>query len=131
MRKVVLALLGALAVTVGTASGAGAHPGQDPPTTTPGTTAPTATTAPAGQPSPGGEAVRGTLFYQDEDGERVPVDGVEITIEDSAGNQVATATSDDEGAFEIPIPGPGSYSATIDEDALPEGGEPAERPGHR
>jgi neutral amino acid transport system permease protein len=120
MRKFVLALVGALAVTVGTASGAGAHPAQEPPATTT-TTAPTATTAPAGQPSPGGEAVRGTLFYEDEDGERVAVDGVEITVEDNAGNEVATVVTDDEGAFEVPLPGPGNYSATIDEDALPKG----------
>ncbi|HET6949680.1 MAG TPA: branched-chain amino acid ABC transporter permease [Acidimicrobiales bacterium] len=126
MRRVVLALLGALAVTIGTAHAAGAGPHQEPPPATdPTATTVTTATGEAGeagaQPSPGGEVVRGTLFYKDDEGERVAVDGVEITVEDATGTEVASAETDDEGAFEIPLPGPGNYAATVDEDALPDG----------
>jgi branched-chain amino acid transport system permease protein len=74
-----------------------------------------------GQPVGTGEAVRGTMFYEDENEERQLVADVDVLIEDSGGNEVATVTTDEEGVFEVPLPGPGSYTATLDLDTLPEG----------
>lgn len=65
----------------------------------------------------GGEAVRGTL----RDGEGEPVAGVTITVTTADGEPVGEATSDDEGAWELAMPGPGSYVATLDQATLPEG----------
>ena len=115
MRNKVVAL-GALliACVLGTATAAQA---QEPTTTT---TAPTTTTSAPGQPSPTGEAVRGLLFYEDGDGERQLVEGVEVAIEDAAGAEIGTGTTDVDGVFEVLLPGPGSYTATIDIDTLPE-----------
>jgi neutral amino acid transport system permease protein len=101
---------------LGSAAAAGA---QEPTTTT----TPGATTTVPGQPppSPTGEAVRGTLFYEDENEERQLVADVDVTIEDAGGAEIATVTTNEEGVFEVPLPGPGSYTATIDVDTLPEG----------
>jgi branched-chain amino acid transport system permease protein len=66
------------------------------------------------------EAVRGVLT-QDLDGERVPVEGVEIVVETAAGEEVETVTTDEEGRYEVELPGPGDYRATLDQDTLPEG----------
>ena len=109
--------LGALlmASVAGLAGVAGA---QEPTTTT---TAPGATTTVPGQPVGTGEAVRGTMFYDDENDERQLVADVDVLIEDSSGNEVATVTTDEQGVFEAPLPGPGSYTATLDIDSLPEG----------
>jgi neutral amino acid transport system permease protein len=110
--------LGALliACVLGSAAAAGA---QEPTTTT----TPGGTTTVPGQPppSPTGEAVRGTLFYEDENEERQLVADVDVTIEDAGGAEIATVTTNEEGVFEVPLPGPGSYTATIDVDTLPEG----------
>jgi branched-chain amino acid transport system permease protein len=112
--------LGALlvALVLGAAAAAGA---QEPPTTT--TTAPGGTTETtlAGQPSPTGESVRGTMFYDDENDEKVLVADVEVRIDDADGNEIATVTTDEEGVFQVALPGPGSYTATIDPDTLPDG----------
>jgi neutral amino acid transport system permease protein len=62
-----------------------------------------------------GEAIRGTLRAAGE-----PVAGVTIVAFDSDGNEVGRAESDDEGQWLIPLPGPGAYSATVDEDTLPD-----------
>lgn len=52
-----------------------------------------------------------------------PVEGVEITVETADGGEVDTAATDADGMFEILVPGPGNYVATIDTDTLPEGVE--------
>lgn len=67
-----------------------------------------------------GEGIRGTLTNEVDD-EDVPVAGAEITVVDESGEEVATVTSGDDGTFELELPGPGTYSATIDVDSLPEG----------
>ncbi|HVL03764.1 MAG TPA: branched-chain amino acid ABC transporter permease [Acidimicrobiales bacterium] len=61
-----------------------------------------------------GEGVRGTIT--DEDGE--PVEGAEITVSRADGGTVGTARTGPDGTFELPVPGPGDYTATIDEDSL-------------
>ena len=66
------------------------------------------------------EAVAGTLRYDDESGEAVPAEGVEITVESADGSFTDSGESDDEGRFEIAVPGPGQYSVTLDPDTLPE-----------
>jgi len=62
-----------------------------------------------------GEGVRGTLNNA---GERVA--GATIVVEQD-GEEVATAESDDQGQFSIPLPAPGAYTVTLDLDSLPEG----------
>ncbi len=81
--------------------------------------------APVGaqQQEAGGESVRGTLLNRTDEGEQEPVEGVEITVATEDGEEVDTAESDADGAFEIPVPGPGRYVVTLDEETLPEGVE--------
>lgn len=58
----------------------------------------------------------------------VPVPGVEVSVSDDEGNEVATGTTDDTGLFDIAI-GPAidvlgnDYVVSIDEETLPEGTE--------
>ncbi|MEX2659965.1 MAG: carboxypeptidase regulatory-like domain-containing protein, partial [Acidimicrobiales bacterium] len=66
------------------------------------------------------ESLRGVLRHN-VDGEQVPIEGAEITVADAEGDEIDSATSDEDGAFEIELPGPGSYSATLDTETLPEG----------
>jgi neutral amino acid transport system permease protein len=72
-----------------------------------------ATAHAAGQAA--GESVRGTLNF-----EAKPVEGVKITVE-QGGNPIDEATSDAEGAWEVPVPGPGEYTVTLDTETLPDG----------
>jgi neutral amino acid transport system permease protein len=78
------------------------------------------TEEPAQEPEGGGEAIAGTLRYDDEDGEEVAAEDVELTIESADGSFTETAETDADGAFLVPVPGPGPYSVTIDEDSLPD-----------
>jgi neutral amino acid transport system permease protein len=64
----------------------------------------------------GGESVRGTIT--DEDGE--PVEGVDILVETVEGETVGTATTGADGTYELELPGPGEYRATIDQEKLEE-----------
>jgi branched-chain amino acid transport system permease protein len=63
-----------------------------------------------------GEGVRGSIVDEDDE----PVEGAQITVSDADGETVDTATTGPEGAFQLDLPGPGEYSATIDEDTLGE-----------
>ncbi|HWH32606.1 MAG TPA: hypothetical protein VNU01_08035, partial [Egibacteraceae bacterium] len=69
-----------------------------------------------GQEAPGGEAVKGTLTHEDE-----PVEGAVIVVETEDGEPVGEVESDDDGSFQLEMPGPGRYRATLDEASLPEG----------
>jgi branched-chain amino acid transport system permease protein len=107
------AVLGAALVATAVAGPAGA---QEPTTTAPPTTA-----APGEAPVDSGQVVRGTLRYDDDAGEEVAAEGVDVTVESQDGTFSEDVTTDDEGTFEVPVPGPGAYTATIDPDSIPEG----------
>lgn len=60
--------------------------------------------------------VIGQLQYTDASGTKILVPGVDLSIDDVGG-----ATTDKDGNFRIPVPGPGEYSITLDTTTLPEG----------
>lgn len=83
-----------------------------------------ATTSPATATTTGDEAVRGRL--EDRKGTRDTDDdealrGVDIVVDDTSGERVGEDTTDEEGGFEIDLPGPGTYQATLDTETLPDG----------
>ncbi|MFP5334197.1 MAG: ABC transporter permease subunit [Actinomycetes bacterium] len=85
-------------------------------TATAATAAPTdtATTAGTGDgAAAGGELIR--VRVRTEDGEDVP--GVDVTVE-QGGQEVGSATTDDSGVAEIPVPEAGEYSVALDEETL-------------
>lgn len=65
--------------------------------------------------------VNGTLQYRNESGERIPVEGVDITVEDDSGTEISRATSGTDGRFTLSVPDSGEYVATIVVETLPEG----------
>nr|MDP9019894.1 branched-chain amino acid ABC transporter permease [Actinomycetota bacterium] len=70
----------------------------------------------AAQETGGGESVRGTIT----DGDGEPVEGVDIIVETAGGDEVGTATTGPDGTYELELPGPGQYRATIDQETLEE-----------
>jgi branched-chain amino acid transport system permease protein len=66
-----------------------------------------------------GESVRGVIQRQNDEGEQEPVEGVVISVSTADGEEVGSVTTDAEGAYELALPGPGDYTATIDVDSLP------------
>jgi neutral amino acid transport system permease protein len=65
------------------------------------------------------ESIGGTLQERTAENERIPVEGVRITVEgEDFSEEVET---DAEGRWEVQLPGPGEYTATLDEDTLPDG----------
>ena len=70
----------------------------------------------------------GTAWAQDEEAtesirgflrnDGVPVEGVTITVSGDDG-EVGSAETDAEGAWEVPVPGPGSYEVVLDTETLP------------
>lgn len=62
-----------------------------------------------------GEALQGMI----RDAEREPVEGVEVLVVDDDGVEVGLGVTDDEGQWFVPLPGPGSYTATLVEQSLP------------
>lgn len=83
-------------------------------TASPSDTASPTETATEGQSDTG---LGGTL----RDGDRNPVPGVTIVVTDADGTEVGTATTDDEGTWEVLVDQGGSYTVTLDEATLPEG----------
>ena len=69
------------------------------------------------------ESIQGTLRNRGDGTEQEPVEGVRVSVATADGEQVDEVESDAEGTFEVPVPGPGSYVVTLDEDSLPEGVE--------
>ena len=60
--------------------------------------------------------VIGQMQYTDATGNKLFVEGVDLSIDD-----IGRATTDADGSFRIPVPGPGEYTITIDTSTLPEG----------
>jgi branched-chain amino acid transport system permease protein len=73
----------------------------------------------AGAAQADGESIFGFLF-QTKKGERVSYEGVAITIEGPKGFS-GKATSDKAGKWTVDVPGPGTYTVSIDTKALPKG----------
>jgi branched-chain amino acid transport system permease protein len=128
-----LVLIGALAtVLLSSAPGAGAQePGSttSPPTSASSGSATTATTA-AGGTTPttaaGGselpddaQIVSGNLRYEQDD-EPKTAEGATVTAESADGSYTESVETDADGRFEIPVPAPGTYTITLDEESLPE-----------
>lgn len=63
----------------------------------------------------GGESVRGVLRYED-----TRIEGVTVTVTTPDGGEIGTATSDAEGMWEVPVPGPGDYVVALDEATIPD-----------
>lgn len=61
------------------------------------------------------ESARGRFVH---DGE--PVEGVSVTVLDAAGDEVGDAESDDDGRWEISVPGPGDYTVVVDTESFPD-----------
>jgi len=72
--------------------------------------------SPAGAQVSDDLGVIGQLQYTDAAGAKVFVAGVDLSIDDVGG-----ATTDQDGNFRIPVPGPGEYSISLDTSTLPEG----------
>ncbi len=66
-----------------------------------------------------GETIRGTLTFRAGE-ERTPVEGVRIVVSQD-GTEVGSAVSDADGRWEVPLPGPGLYTVTLDVETLPAG----------
>ena len=54
----------------------------------------------------------------------VAIPGVQLQILDSAGELVVVATTDADGSWSVPLPGPDTYTVVLDTATLPDGVEP-------
>lgn len=70
------------------------------------------------------ELLRGTLRGPD----RQPLPGLTVTVTQD-GTEVGTATTDEDGQWEVPLPGPGTYTVAIDPAELPAGVAPRDEGG--
>ncbi|THV43649.1 branched-chain amino acid ABC transporter permease [Glycomyces buryatensis] len=61
--------------------------------------------------------VHGTLENQQDE----PIAGAEITVTDASGSEIATATSGEDGTWQVPLEAEGTYTVTLDESTLPDG----------
>jgi neutral amino acid transport system permease protein len=50
-----------------------------------------------------------------------PVEGVGIIVRTAAGEEVEVAATDEDGLWEVEVPGPGDYEVEIEPDTLPDG----------
>jgi branched-chain amino acid transport system permease protein len=81
-------------------------------------------TVAAQQDGSAAQVIRGRVQNEfQEDGERVRegVPGVRIVLETPDGQEVAEATTAEDGTYEIPIAEPGTYNVRLDTATLPEG----------
>ena len=63
----------------------------------------------------GESSYRGSTVVDD-----VAIAGVVVIVEDESGTEVGRATSDDEGAWRVPVPEPGTYVLRFDPDTIPD-----------
>ncbi|ANS77623.1 High-affinity branched-chain amino acid transport system permease protein LivH [Serinicoccus hydrothermalis] len=70
------------------------------------------------------ESVQGTV----RDPDREPLEGITITVAQD-GAEVGSTTTDAEGRWSVPLPGPGAYTVTLDVSGLPEGVAPTTEDG--
>jgi branched-chain amino acid transport system permease protein len=78
--------------------------------------------APAQEDDPT-ESVRGTLIDRKGTRDRQddePVADAQVTVAEEGGDDVDTVSSNDEGRWEVPLPGPGRYTAALDTESLPD-----------
>lgn len=68
-----------------------------------------------------GEAVSTQLRVANEEGERVPVEGVRLFVTTADEEPVGEGVTDADGVFELALSDPGAYLVTIDEGTLPAG----------
>jgi len=66
--------------------------------------------------SAAGETIQGKLRNGTE-----PVVGASVSVKGPDGAELGKADSGPDGVFVIPVPGPGSYTVTLDEKSLPDG----------
>lgn len=52
-----------------------------------------------------------------------PVEGIAVTVRDEAGEEIDSVTTDEDGHWEVGVPGPGTYEVEVDPDSLPDGVE--------
>ncbi|MFK8022722.1 MAG: branched-chain amino acid ABC transporter permease, partial [Ilumatobacter sp.] len=67
------------------------------------------------------ESIGGTILTENEEGDRVGVEGVTFIVFDEAGNEVGSGTSNSDGEWRVPLPASGIYSVELDESTLAEG----------
>ena len=78
-------------------------------------------TFPLGAGAQEAEAVTTQLRVENDEGERVPVEGVRLVVTTPDEELVGEAVSDAEGRISVPVSGPGEYVVTIDEATIPAG----------
>ena len=66
-------------------------------------------------------SIGGTLQTNDEDGERIPVEGVTFIVYDAEGTEVASAVTDAEGAWIVELNESGIFDVELAVETLPEG----------
>jgi branched-chain amino acid transport system permease protein len=67
------------------------------------------------------ESISTQLRVENDEGERVPVEGVSLSVTTPDEAPIGEGETDAEGLFQIPVPGPGEYLVTIDEVTIPAG----------
>jgi neutral amino acid transport system permease protein len=66
-----------------------------------------------------GEGVTGTLSTS----RSGPIEDVQVTVTSENGDEIGQVESDDRGQWQVDVPGPGSYTVTIDAGDFPDGVE--------
>ena len=67
------------------------------------------------------ETVGTRLRFQNEAGDRVPVEGVGLSVATLDGAEIGSGVTDADGVFSTPVPEPAVYAVTIDVATLPSG----------
>ncbi|RNL86517.1 ABC transporter permease subunit [Halostreptopolyspora alba] len=68
----------------------------------------------------GGGTLSGQISDPESSEEDDGVEGIDIDVLDDSGDELGTATTDAEGAWEFDVPEPGTYTVVLDEDTIPE-----------